>query len=72
MSRKLTLNVSDAFYDGLYAIAGRRNISHFIESALSSQVIQADIERGYAEMAKDEQQESTANEWCENLLEDFE
>ncbi len=72
MGKKLTLNVSDAFYEGLYAIAGKRNISHFIESALSSQVIQADIDRGYAEMAKDEQQENEANIWCESLIEDFE
>ena len=68
MSKKLTLSVSDAFYEGLYSVAGKGNIGHYIEEMLSPHILQKDIDLGYAAMAKDEQQNKEAEEWCENLL----
>ena len=70
MTRKLTITVSEAVYNGLHQNIGRRRISQFIERLARPHVIQEDIEGAYREMAADEFREREALEWSEGLIAD--
>jgi len=70
MQKKLTITVDERVYDGLHTVVGRRRISQFIESLVRPFVVGEDLERGYAEMAKDEEREAEARDWAEGTIED--
>lgn len=64
--RKLTILVSEEFYQGLLKTAGPRKIGVFIENALSDKVAtQHNLEIGYKAMAQDEQREKEAKQWLQ-------
>jgi predicted CopG family antitoxin len=78
MTKKLTITVSDEVYEGLHRRVGRRKISRFIDDLARDRVVDrnasdywltasnAEIARGYAEAAADEEQERQAKEWIES------
>ena len=68
MTRKLTLMLDEAVYEGLYRRVGARNISAFIERLVRPHVVEPDLDAAYAEMAQDEAREREAMEWAEGLL----
>ncbi len=68
MSRKLTITVSEAVYEGLYRTVGRRRISQFIEKLARPHVLSEDIEAAYRDMAADEAREREALAWSEGLI----
>lgn len=70
MQRKLTTTVEERFYEGLYAIVGRRRISRFIENLVRPHVLFPDLEAAYREMAEDEERETKALEWAEATIGD--
>ena len=70
MQKKLTITVDEAVYDGLHRRIGRGRISQFIESLVRPHVVKDSINEGYAAMARDEQRESEALEWSENIIGD--
>ncbi len=70
MSKKLTITVDDAVYEGLHRRIGRRRISGFLEGLAKPHVISSDLEAAYREMAADEDREREALEWSEELIGD--
>ncbi|MDH3404661.1 MAG: addiction module antitoxin [Acidobacteriota bacterium] len=70
MSRKLTISIDDAVYEGLYRRIGPRKIGRFLESLARPHVIDEELEGAYAAMAADEVREAEAEEWVENLVAD--
>ena len=68
MQRKLTITLDEQVYDGLCKAVGREQISEFIESLVRPHVIDIDLEKGYRQMAADEEREAEANEWMEANL----
>ena len=70
MTRKLTITVSEAVYEGLHRTIGRRRISQFIEKLARPHVVQQDIEAAYREMAADQAREDEALAWSEGLIAD--
>ena len=70
MQKKLTITLDEKVYEGLHAVIGRRNISHFIEDLVRPHVIGTDLDAGYRAMAADEERESVALEWAEATLGD--
>lgn len=70
MSKKLTITLDEAVYNGLYRVVGPRRISRFIEQLVRPHVIDEDLEAAYAEMAQDEEREAEALEWSEALISD--
>lgn len=70
MNRKLTITVSDAVYQGLHRVIGRRRISQFIEQLARPHVLAQDIEASYREMAADHRREQEALEWAEGVIAD--
>ena len=71
MSKKLTITVDDDVYEGLHCVVGRRRISRFLNDLARPHVISREIVEGYRAMAADEQRESEALEWVENLTGDI-
>jgi hypothetical protein len=71
MSKKLTITVDDDVYEGLHSVVGRRRISRFLNDLARPHVISREIVEGYRAMAADEQHESEALEWVENLTGDI-
>lgn len=69
MSKKLTITIDDAVYEGLYRVVGPRRISQFIERLVRPHVL--DLDAAYAEMAEDEARENEALAWSEALLSDI-
>jgi predicted CopG family antitoxin len=67
MSKKLTITVDDDVYEGLQSVVGRRRISRFLNDLARPHVISREMVEGYRAMAADEQRESEALEWVENL-----
>jgi predicted CopG family antitoxin len=67
MSKKLTITVDDDVYEGLQSVVGRRRISRFLNDLARPHVISREVVEGYRAMAADEQRESEALEWVENL-----
>lgn len=70
MQKKLTITVDEAVYEGLHHLIGRRRISRFIEDLVRPHVLGADLETGYAQMARDEVREEEASVWTEAVLGD--
>jgi len=70
MNRKLTITVSDAVYEGLHRVVGRRRISQFIERLARPHVLPPDMETSYRDMAADEVRENEALEWSEGVIAD--
>jgi hypothetical protein len=70
MHKKLTLTIDEEVFDGLHKIVGRGNISQFVENLVRPHVVDADLEEGYREMARDEARETEADEWAEGTLGD--
>lgn len=70
MQRKLTITIDERVYEGLYRTVGSRKISSFIEDLVRPHVLYPDLERAYAEMARDTVREGEALEWAENALQD--
>ena len=68
MSKKLTITLDEAVYDGLYRVVGPRRISRFIERLVRPHVL--DLDAAYAAMAEDEDREAEALEWSESLVGD--
>ena len=71
MSKKLTITVDDDVYEGMHSVVGRRRISRFLNDLARPHVISRTIIEGYRAMAADEQRESEALEWVENLTGDI-
>jgi predicted CopG family antitoxin len=70
MSKKLTITIDDAVYEGLHRRIGRRRISRFLEMLARPHVVDLELEAGYQAMAADEAREAEAGEWAENTLGD--
>jgi predicted CopG family antitoxin len=71
MSKKLTITIDDDVYEGLHSVVGRRRISRFLNDLARPHVISREVVEGYRAMAADEQRESEALEWVENLTGDI-
>jgi predicted CopG family antitoxin len=71
MSKKLTITVHDDVYEGLYNVVGKRLVSRFLNDLARPRVMLRDLVEGYRAMAADEQRESEALEWVENLTGDI-
>ena len=65
MQKKLTITIDEQVYEGLYAVIGRRRISHFIEDLVRPYVLYQELEPAYKRMAQDEEREAEALEWAE-------
>lgn len=70
MQKKLTITLDERVYDGLHSVVGRRKISRFIETLVRPHVIDKDLDKAYAEMARDEAREADALEWAEATVGD--
>jgi hypothetical protein len=70
MTRKLTITVSEAVYEGLHKTIGPRRISQFIEKLARPHVVPHDIEAAYRDMAADRAREREALEWSEGVIAD--
>ena len=70
MQKKLTITLDEQTYHGLYAAAGRRHISQFIEAIVRPYVLAQGLEDGYRRLAADEAQEAEALEWAEATIGD--
>jgi predicted CopG family antitoxin len=70
MQKRLTITIDQQVYEDLHRVVGRENISPFIENLLRCHMLDADIENGYKEMARDEAREAEAHQWSEGLLGD--
>lgn len=70
MSKKLTITIDDAVYEGLYRRIGKRKISRFLEALARPHVIDEGLEAAYRSMAADEVREAEAEEWSEGLVGD--
>ena len=70
MTRKLTITIDDAVYQGLYRKIGKRRISRFLEDLARPHVTDSGLEAAYRQMAADEVREAEAVEWTENLVSD--
>ncbi len=66
--KKLTITVERSVYEGLHRLIGRGRISAFLNNLARPHVVEEDLEHAYAEMAQDEERETKALEWSENLV----
>ncbi len=71
MQRKLTLTIEESVYNGLYTIAGQRNISRFIESLVRPYLPLENLDEAYRAVALDEEREREAMEWSEGTIGDI-
>ena len=69
--KKLTITVERPVYEGLHRLVGRGRISAFLNNLARPYVVEEDLEHAYAEMAQDEERETEALEWSENLVTDL-
>ena len=70
MAKKLTVQVSDEFYDRLQRRVGKRGIGRFLEEVASPHLIAPDRDAEYRSMAADEEREREAREWLDADLGD--
>ncbi len=70
MQKKLTISIEQQVYEGLYRIVGKGRISKFLNDLAKPHVVEDELEAAYREMAADEERETEAMEWSENLLSD--
>ena len=68
MSRKFTILIDDAVYEGLHRVVGRGSISKFIEDLARPHVAQKDLGAQYREAARDASREKEARVWTEGLM----
>ena len=71
MKKKLTITIDEAVYRGLYENIGKRKISGFIEMILRPHILSTELDKAYAEMARDEAAEKEASDWADSFLEDI-
>lgn len=62
--KKLTITVSDQFYDDLRRTAGLRGMSRFVEQATAPHLAH-DLDASYRAMAADGQREREASAWVD-------
>lgn len=70
MQKKLTITIDKKIYEGLHAIIGRGNISHFLEQLARPYLFPRDLEASYREMALDAEREREAAAWVEAMTPD--
>ena len=70
MQKKLTITIDEEVYDGLRKTIGPRKISKFIEDLARPHVVRPNLERAYAEMARDKTREKEAAEWTDATFKD--
>ncbi len=70
MHKKLTINIEEQVYEGLYKVVGKGDISQFIEDIVRPYVIKNELDAAYKQMAADEEREGEALEWAEALVGD--
>jgi predicted CopG family antitoxin len=70
MSRKLTITVSEAVYEGLQRTVGRRRISQFLEKLARPHVLSEDLDAAYRDMAAEQAREHEALAWSEGVIGD--
>ena len=70
MARKLTIQVSDEFYERLQQRIGKRGIGRFLEEVAGPHLIDRDRDAEYRSMAADEEREREAREWLDADLGD--
>ena len=68
MQKQLTINVDERVYDELQRIGGPEDISQFIESLLLPQLVGAELDSAYQQMAEDRSREADALEWTEAMI----
>ena len=68
MSKKLTILIDDAVYEGLHRVVGRGSISKFVENLARPHVAQKDLGAQYREAARDTEREHEARTWTEGLI----
>ncbi|HOE11213.1 MAG TPA: addiction module antitoxin [bacterium] len=71
MQKKLTITVDEEVYSGLHNRIGSGRISRFIEDLVRPHVLDEEMERAYAEMAREEDREAEALEWSEATVGDI-
>ncbi len=71
MLKKLTITIDEKVYEGLYKNVGPRRISRFIEDLVRPHVVINELDKAYAEMARDEARELESLEWAEAVLGDI-
>lgn len=71
MQKKLTITIDEEVYEGLYKVIGPRKISRFVQEIVRPYVVRPDLEKEYAEMARDQEREQEAKEWAEVTFKDF-
>ncbi len=71
MQKKLTITIDEEVYEGLYKVIGPRKISRFVQEIVRPYVVRPDLEKEYAEMARDQEREQEAEEWAEVTFKDF-
>ena len=68
MHKKLTISIDEQVWDGLYTVVGKGAISQFIENLLRPHVIKDELDAAYKLMAEDEERETEALGWAEDLI----
>jgi len=71
VKKRLTVTVDPEVYNGLYHVAGKRNISRFLERLARPIVVQRTPKSSYRDLAKDEDDAREAREWCDAHLNDI-
>jgi hypothetical protein len=70
MQKKLTITIDETVYEGLYRHVGPGRISRFIERLVRPYVTAEGLDAEYSRMAADENRETAALEWAEELIGD--
>ena len=70
MTRKLTIAIDDAVYEGLISVVGRGKIGAFLEHLARPFVLPRALDEAYIAMAADHERESEALDWIESLTVD--
>lgn len=67
---KLTIEISEDVYRHLLAGRSQSDINALIESLLRPQIMHADLDQGYADMARYEAENPDADDWSDDHLKD--
>ena len=70
-SKKMTITLDEAVYEGLWRTIGKRKMSQFIEDLLRPHVLGKSLDDGYKAMAQDQAREAEAMEWTNALAKDM-
>ena len=71
MSKKVTITLDEAVYNGLCRTIGKRRMNQFIEDLLRPHVLTTALDDGYKAMAADQEREAGAVSWCNALSKDM-